>query len=92
MLSPFPTNPLRSLLETRELRFWFSRVQKGEETPEFAELLLVYGRALLENAIAQSSVLGPKEKEGEAPAEAAKDGASGAGEYAFLDTSRSPLD
>lgn len=55
-------------------------MQNGEETPEFAELLLVYGRALLENAIAQSSVLGPKEKEGEAPAEPAKDGVSGTGE------------
>ncbi|KAG9124013.1 hypothetical protein FRC07_013194 [Ceratobasidium sp. 392] len=54
-----------------------SRVQNGEDTPEFAELLLVYGRALLENAISQNSVLG-KEKEGEATGEAHKDSANGA--------------
>ncbi|KAG9078547.1 hypothetical protein FS749_009423, partial [Ceratobasidium sp. UAMH 11750] len=54
------------------------RQQNGENTPEFAELLLVYGRALLENAISQNSVLG-KEKEGEGAGEAHKDSANGAG-------------
>lgn len=48
------------------------RAQDDEDTPEFAELLLVYGRALLENAIAQNSVLG-KEKEGEGAGEGQKD-------------------
>jgi HAT1-interacting factor 1 len=59
-------------------------VQNGEDNPDFAELLLLYGRALLENAIAQSSVLGPKEKEAEGPAEVQKDGANGAGEFILL--------
>ncbi|KAG8748373.1 hypothetical protein FRC10_005920 [Ceratobasidium sp. 414] len=54
-----------------------SRLQNGEDAPEFAELLLVYGRALLENAISQNSVLG-KEKEGEGAGEAQKDSANGA--------------
>lgn len=52
------------------------RTQYGEDTPKFAELLLVYGRALIENAIVQNSVLGGKQAaEGQ---EAPKD-ANGAG-------------
>lgn len=32
--------------------------QHGEDSPEAADLYFAYGRALLENAISQSSVLG----------------------------------
>ncbi|CAE7219627.1 unnamed protein product [Rhizoctonia solani] len=39
-----------------------ARTEYGEDTPAFADLLLVYGRALIENAISQNSVL-PKEEE-----------------------------
>jgi HAT1-interacting factor 1 len=37
----------------------------GEDSPEIADLYLSYGKALLENAIAQSSVLGKNQTEGE---------------------------
>jgi len=37
----------------------------GEDSPEIADLYLSYGKALLENAIAQSSVLGKNQAEGE---------------------------
>ena len=37
----------------------------GEDSPEIADLYLSYGKALLENAIAQSSVLGKNQPEGE---------------------------
>jgi hypothetical protein len=59
------------------MRIWSRRVQRREGTPEFAELLLVYGRALIENAIAQNSVLGAKQA-AEGQDEAQKD-ANGAG-------------
>jgi len=35
----------------------------GEDSPEIADLYLSYGKALLENAIAQSSVLGKNRPE-----------------------------
>lgn len=37
----------------------------GEGSPEIADLYLSYGKALLENAVAQSSVLGKNQPEGE---------------------------
>ena len=37
----------------------------GEDSPEIADLYLSYGKALLENAIAQSSVLGKNQPEGD---------------------------
>lgn len=37
----------------------------GEDSPEIADLYLSYGKALLENAIAQSSVLGKNQPEDE---------------------------
>jgi HAT1-interacting factor 1 len=40
----------------------------AEDAPEMAEIYFAYGKALLENAIVQNSVLG-KEREGGAAAE-----------------------
>ena len=37
----------------------------GEDSPEIADLYLSYGKALLEHAITQSSVLGKNQPEGE---------------------------
>jgi HAT1-interacting factor 1 len=41
----------------------------GEDSPEIADLYLAYGKALLENAITQSSVLGKNQPEGDDEAE-----------------------
>ena len=41
----------------------FSTQQLGENAPETADLYFSYGRALLENAIVQSSVLGKEQRE-----------------------------
>ena len=41
----------------------FSTQQLGEHAPETADLYFSYGRALLENAIVQSSVLGKEQRE-----------------------------
>ncbi|QRV88937.1 SHNi-TPR protein [Ceratobasidium sp. AG-Ba] len=54
------------------------RAEKDEDTAEFAELLLLYGRALLENAISQNAVLG-KDKEGEDQKDKAANGAGPSG-------------
>lgn len=49
----------------------------GDAAPESADLLFMYGKALLENAIAQSGVVGKEEAEGalkgEAQGELARD-------------------
>jgi HAT1-interacting factor 1 len=37
----------------------------GEDSPEVADLYFAYGKALLENAVAQNSVLGKNQPEGE---------------------------
>ncbi|CAL1715356.1 unnamed protein product [Somion occarium] len=50
----------------------------GEESPEIAEVYFAYGKALLENAITQSSVLGKEQTEGAIPTE------SGSSSGAFL--------
>ena len=42
----------------------------GEDSPEIADLYLAYGKALLENAIASSGVLGKEQKAEEDPADA----------------------
>ncbi|KIM44584.1 hypothetical protein M413DRAFT_356741 [Hebeloma cylindrosporum] len=52
--------------------------QLGENAPEIADLYFSYGKALLENAIVQSSVLG-KEQPEEAAEEAAQVSGSGVG-------------
>ena len=41
--------------------------EHGEDSLEIAEVYFLYGRALLENAISQSSVLGKGQAEGGAP-------------------------
>jgi len=41
----------------------FSTKDLGENAPETADLYFAYGRALLENAISQSSVLGKEQTE-----------------------------
>ncbi|CAE6474474.1 unnamed protein product [Rhizoctonia solani] len=53
-----------------------ARTEYGENTPPFAELLLIYGRALIENAIAQNSVLGGGKQEEGAPKESNGAGSS----------------
>lgn len=49
------------------LLFFFSRTcsteKLGENSPEIADLYFAYGRALLENAIVQNSVLGKEQTE-----------------------------
>ena len=52
----------------------------GEGSPEIADLYLSYGKALLENAVAQSSVLGKNQPEGEG------DEAEGSGEPSTIST------
>ncbi|CAE6402252.1 unnamed protein product [Rhizoctonia solani] len=52
-----------------------ARNEYGEDTSQFAELLLAYGRSLIENAISHNTVLPKEEGEGEAPKES--DGSSG---------------
>ncbi|CAE6350303.1 unnamed protein product [Rhizoctonia solani] len=54
-----------------------ARNEYGENSAPFAELLLVYGRALIENAISQNSVLGKDKQEEEAPKESDGAGPSG---------------
>ncbi|CAE6413077.1 unnamed protein product [Rhizoctonia solani] len=54
-----------------------ARTEYGEDTPAFAELLLKYGRALIENAVAQNSVLGGGKQGEEAPKESDGAGSSG---------------
>ena len=44
--------------------------QIGEDSPEIADLYLAYGKALLENAIASSGVLGKEQKAEEDAADA----------------------
>jgi len=47
-------------------RFSFIRTKDlGEHAPETADLYFSYGKALLENAIAQSSVLGKEQEQAE---------------------------
>jgi len=51
------------------LSFWFKlqhhrTKQSGESAPETADLYYSYGKALLENAIAQAGVMGKEETEG----------------------------
>lgn len=47
-------------------RFSFCRTtQAGDDAPETADLYFAYGKALLENAISQSSVLGKEQAENE---------------------------
>src|SRR5262249_18783892 len=41
--------------------FWARTNQCGENAPETADLYFFYGKALLENAISQSSVLGKEQ-------------------------------
>jgi HAT1-interacting factor 1 len=41
----------------------FSTVKYGDNAPEAADLYFAYGKALLENAITQSSVLGKDQPE-----------------------------
>lgn len=41
----------------------FSTVKYGDNAPEAADLYFAYGKALLENAISQSSVLGKDQPE-----------------------------
>ncbi|KAH7335183.1 hypothetical protein B0J17DRAFT_668979 [Rhizoctonia solani] len=53
-----------------------ARTEYGENTPPFAELLLIYGRALIENAIAQNSVFGAGKQEEGAPKESNGAGSS----------------
>ncbi|KAG8689667.1 hypothetical protein FRC11_001335 [Ceratobasidium sp. 423] len=55
-----------------------ARTEYGEDTPAFAELLLKYGRALIENAVAQNSVLGGGKQGEEAPKESNGAGSSSA--------------
>ena len=43
--------------------------EHGEDSLEIAEVYFLYGRALLENAISQSSVLGKGQAEGAPPVE-----------------------
>lgn len=43
--------------------FYNSTQQLGENAPETADLYFSYGKALLENAIVQSSVLGKEQRE-----------------------------
>lgn len=49
-------DPPAVVIRTKEL---------GEDSPEIADLYLSYGKALLENAITQSSVLGKNQPEDE---------------------------
>jgi HAT1-interacting factor 1 len=55
------------------LMLWYRRSKThAEDAPEMADVYVAYGRALLENAIAQSSVLGKEQQqqqEGDAAAE-----------------------
>jgi hypothetical protein len=43
--------------------YWFRTKKFGDDAPETADLYFTYGKALLENAIAQSSVLGKEQPE-----------------------------
>ncbi|KAJ7754264.1 hypothetical protein DFH07DRAFT_921185 [Mycena maculata] len=49
----------------------------GDEAPEIADLYFAYGKALLENAITQSGVLGKDQPEGDAEEEAPESSADG---------------
>lgn len=51
--------PSRDLLT----RLFCSTAKYGEDGPEMADLYFAYGKALLENAISQSSVLGKEQAE-----------------------------
>ncbi|KAF7983336.1 hypothetical protein HWV62_22293 [Athelia sp. TMB] len=51
----------------------------GEDAPESADLYFAYGKALLENAISQSNVLGKDQPEDDAPEPDAKASGSGSG-------------
>jgi hypothetical protein len=43
--------------------FWYSTEKYGEDALESADLYFAYGKALLENAISQASVLGKEQQE-----------------------------
>jgi HAT1-interacting factor 1 len=49
----------------------YNRTAKNnDQSPEYADMLFAYGKALLENAIAQSAVLGKEQDEEKEDAEA----------------------
>jgi len=65
----------RNLLSSCPFAFWlYSTTQLGENAPETADLYFSYGKALLENAIGQNSVLGKEQGEEAAEAEESKKG------------------
>ncbi|KIK61614.1 hypothetical protein GYMLUDRAFT_243309 [Collybiopsis luxurians FD-317 M1] len=51
----------------------------GEDSPEIADLYFAYGKALLENAISQSSVLGKEQQEEELPEDSKASASNGKG-------------
>ena len=54
-----------SLTRTRLTNVAIRTQELGEHSPEIADLYFSYGKALLENAITQNSVLGKNQSEGE---------------------------